>query len=807
MEHLPALFELATAYHSCRDVDSLLKTCTAQLGSRLGARAVLAWVLSESEEEMVCRARWFETGGRIEPAPGSVTEGLLVEMLEATRARRLSGKEIDPDEMAHLAENDRERVKTALYVPLSAAKGGVGIIEVLNKRGGEFTAEDVALAEEVGQLTGRALDTLLAIERERGSGLATIERLTALYDISRIFNSTLELDDLLPIVADKIRDILEAEACTLWLMDAEAKELYFAQQAGEDPTVNEDDRLPLGEGVAGQVAQQAEAKVIPEARADPLLAARQQASKDFQIESLMWAPLMKEEEVLGVVEVVNKLDGTAFDEDDLFFLTSISEQAAIALNNANLLDAERKVHELDALLAISKEITSTLNLDRVLLTVVNQAGTVLPFDRCTIGLFDRGKLTLSAVSGMEAVPKTQEMEALRQLLEWVVQQDEAVSASQGEEGWEVEPEAGQQHLVPYLEQAGYRGFYAMPLQDEQGKLGVIALESAEEDSWGENELEVLSILANQTTVAVRNAQLYQQVPLISVMQPFLERKAKLLAMPRARLTRLGIQALLALLVLVVVPWKMRIGTNAIVVPAQRQVVASEVEGVIQGVFVREGDQVEAGTLLAELDASDDRIRLERGQANLALARRQLAEADARGDLGAANQAVLRMQMYQAETDLYREKVEKARLRAPVAGVIVTSKVEERMGELLHKGEAFCELVETGRLAAEMNVPETSLDLIQPGARVSLKFNAFPTHTFTGTVERISAQAISLQGEQYFVVRATFSDPGLGARTGMVGRAKIIAAGGWGESGWYPIGYVIFRAPARWVWRKAWTWLP
>ncbi|MEE8200814.1 MAG: GAF domain-containing protein [Candidatus Acidoferrales bacterium] len=807
MEHLSSLFELATAYHACRNVDTLLKSFASQLASRVGARAVLVWLFSDTEDEKLCRGRWSEAGVVFEPSPEPVTEGLLVDMLEATRAQRLSARQIKPDRLIHLAENDRERVKSALYAPIPGPKGVAGVVEVLNKKSGDFSADDAAFVEEASRLTGRALDSARAIEQERHSRLVTIERLTALYDISRTFNSTLELEDLLPIIAEKIRDILGAEACNLWLVDSEAHDLYFAQQAGEDPTTSEDDRFPLGEGVPGQVAQRGEAMLVENAQEEPLLAPRQQASKVFKIDTLMCAPLLKDEEVLGVVEVVNKLEGDPFGEDDLFFLGSISEQAAIALNNANLLEAERKVHELDALLAISKEITSTLNLDRVLLTVVNQASTVLPFDRCTIGLFDRGRFILNAVSGLEAVPKTEEMESLRRLLEWVAQQDKAVSADKGEQGWEVEPKSGQEYLVPYLERVSYRGFYALPLTDEQGTLGVIALESAEEGFLSESHLELLSILASQTTVAIRNAQLYQQVPLINVMQPLLERKAKLMALPRARLKRMGLQALALALFLVIVPWKMRISTNAIVVPAERRAVAAQVEGVIQRVFVREGEAVDGGTVLAELDASDNRVSLERAQTNLALTRRQLAEAEAQRELGDANQARLRMQMHQAEVALFRDKVEKARLRSPGAGVIVTPKVEEKVGQLLEKGELFCELVNAEQLAVEMNVPETNLDLIRPGAQFSLKLNAFPTRTFSGRVERVGAQAVAIEGDQYFVVRATFANPDLKARTGMVGRAKIGARGGWGDSGWYPIGYVLLRSPARWGWRKVWTWLP
>ena len=78
------------------------------------------------------------------------------------------------------------------------------------------------------------------------------------------------------------------------------------------------------------------------------------------------APLVAKEFQVGLIEVINKRDGTPFLEDDLFLLNSIAETAASALNNAGLLQAERKVEVLETLVKVSAEITSTLDLDRVL---------------------------------------------------------------------------------------------------------------------------------------------------------------------------------------------------------------------------------------------------------------------------------------------------------------------------------------------------------------------------------------------------------------------------------------------------------
>jgi RND family efflux transporter MFP subunit len=807
MKRLSALYELAISYHACRDVDTLLKTLANHLGQHLEARAVFIWLCLDGGPEMVCRGRWVETAERFEPVPQPVTEGLLAEMLEADGARRLSGEEVDPDALVHLTEIHRERVSTGLYAPIPGTRGREGVVEVLNTSHGEFTADDAVFLEEAAQITGQALDTLRAIEKERLAGLATVERLTALYDIGRAFNSTLELADLLPVMAEKIFSLLGAQACNLWLVDSQQEDLYFAQQVGEDPTTKEDVRLPLGEGLIGQVAQQGEARLLVDAQEEPLLAARQPADGDFRIETLMCAPLLKDDRVLGVIEVVNKLEGTPFDEDDLFLLASVGEQAAIALSNANLLEAERKVHELDALLAISKEITSTLDLDRVLTTVVHQAATVVPFDRCAIGLFDRGQFVLGAVSGEAEVPRTREMGQLREALEAVASQSQAVSADRHEGGWEVNVPDGKEELTRFLEAQGCGGFYALPLRDEQGTVGVLALLSNEADFLSENHLEVLSILANQTTVAIRNARLYQEVPLINVWKPLLEKKQKLLAVPFGRWLEWGWKVGLVVLALVVVPWKLRIEAGATVVPAGRRVVSAEVEGVIKRVPVHEGEQVAEGTVLAELDDTDNRLRLGQAQTDWALARRDLQDAGALGQLGAAAQARLQMEIAQEEVGLFHQKVELAQLRSPIAGVIVTPKVEEKVGKLLTRGEEFCELVEPFQMAVEMNVPETDEALIRPPAPVALKLNSFPTRTFRGTVERMGAQTVSAAGEQFFIVRALFPNPNGAARTGMVGQAKITAASGWSQSGWYPVGYVLFRTPARWVWTKVWSWLP
>ena len=808
METSSALFELASVSLACRDQDTLLKTFAARVGATLGARAVLVWTPDAAGEGLVCRMRWTEPGERLNPSADTVTEGPLLVVYESGATSRLTAREISVEALEHLDETSRTRVKSVLYATLPGAESPAGIVEVLNKRSGDFTAEDAHFLEEASRLASQALTNLGAIEGERQAQLATLERLTALYDLGRTFTSTLELDELLPIVAGKIRDILGAGACNLWLADGNTDELYLVHTAGEDPTVEEDARTTMSEGLLGEIAQQGNPKLVEDATEEPGLEERRKTGGEFEIQSWMGAPLRNDDEVLGVVELVNKSDGTPFDEDDLFFLSSISEQAAVAIHNANLLESERKVHTLDALLKISQEITSTLDLDHVLSTVVHQAGSIVPFDHCVIGFFDRRRFVLGAVSGEEEVPKSREMSELRERLEWVASQENPISADLYEDGWRIDPEGARAQIVSFLEAHEYNGFYALPLRDDQGTLGVMALLSGDADFLNDTNKETIAILANQTTVAIRNAQLYQQVPLANLLQPLAERKKKLLAAVMQGRTLQYIERVgLIALILIIVPWPMRLGTDATVVPAVRRMVSTIEGGLVQRVLVHEGEAVQPGQVLAQLYNGENRVKLAEAEAALAQARHDLAEAQFRNDSTAAGQAKIRADLHAAEVQLEQQRMAAAQIFAPIAGIVITPKVEEKTGTMLKSGETFCEIVAQDPMALEMSVPETDLGLLQPGKNVALKLNAFPTKTFEGTVERIGAQTRSDAGDQYFLVRAIFRNSGGLARNGMVGRARIRAGGGFFNSGWYSVGYVLLRAPFRWIWQKAWAWLP
>ena len=183
-----------------------------------------------------------------------------------------------------------------------------------------------------------------------------------------------------------------------------------------------------------------------------------------------------------------------------------------------------------------------------------------------IGFFDRSKFLLGAVSGEAEVPKTREMSDLRTRLEWVASQGGPVSADLYEDGWHTTPEDAKAQIVPFLEAHTQNGFYGLPLKDDQGTLGALALLSGDADFLTDSNKETVGILANQTTVAIRNAQLYQQVPLANLLQPFSQRKkgcSRRCPVRAGANTRNALALILGALILI--PWPMRVGTDATVV--------------------------------------------------------------------------------------------------------------------------------------------------------------------------------------------------------------------------------------------------
>lgn len=714
----------------------------------------------------------------------------LARLAETREPLLYSGTSLAREHYAHL--DVRRTVASVAYVPILLDELLVGAIEAIGF-GQLLNKDDIAALEQLTDLSALALATALAYENERNSNLDSITRLTQLYDVEKVFNSTLQINELMPTICAKVRELLSCQAVNLYMVQDE--DLVLMARDGEDETVALD-------GAAGPIiAQMGDAgePVLVADPNDPRLAQRNGDLQAGRIVGLMAAPVVYEESLVAVLECVNKDNGAAFDEDDLFFLTMMTQTASGALHNASLLEAEKKIEILETLVSISHEITSTLNLERVLQVVVNGPQRIMTYDRAAVAMERKGRLQLKAVSGMlEIVNTDPQIRLLREALEFASQYDKPLYVVARGDTVEADREETQQKFLNYFRESNVRAWYSVPLADDQGRLGVLVFESTNPDFLGEAQFEFINVVASQATVALRNASLYEEVPLIGVLEPILHKKRQFMAMEKQRKGATLALAAAAVLFLLFVPLPMRVAGDATVSPHSSSNVQAEVDGVVRNVYVHEGDQVAKGAVLADMNDWDHRAALAAAEAKRATAQAAMNRALAANDGTEAGIQRVQADYWEAETTRARERLERTKLRSPIDGVVATPQVDTLAGTKLAVGETFANVINTSHATMDVAIDETDLPLLRSGQTATVKLDSFPLRRFHGHVEIISPVSKAQEDKRVFFARVDIPNQQGLIRPGMSGLTKV-------SVGWRPSGYVVFRGFGMWLWTKLWGW--
>ncbi|MGA2372160.1 MAG: GAF domain-containing protein [Candidatus Korobacteraceae bacterium] len=738
---------------------------------------------------------------KVKATAGDITVSEVVKCDAGTLGRLAETRAVQVFEVAALQREDfshldvRRSAVSLAYIPLVADGVLVGAIEVVGYEH-SFPATALQSLSEIAELASPAIAAALKYENERDVSLQSISRVTQMYDLEKVFNSTLELDDLLPMIAKKFAEVMNVQGINLWMVNGDVLELI--SQAGFDGTVVVGNLQRAGEGIAGDLSESGESVLIDDPE-DERLQKRNTGHEDSRVFSLVAAPLMELESLVGVVEAVNRHDGLPFDEDDHFLLINMCETASNALHNADLLQAERKLEVLEALVKVSNEITSTLDLDRVLQAIVNEPGTVIHYERAAIALEVRGKLQIKAVTGAVRInPQDPDIVRLQSLLEWASVSNNPILVSQHDDEIDADREETRAKFQAYFAQTGMRGFHSLPLADDDGRIGMLSFESGDPDFLSTSHLEMIKVLAGQATVALRNATLYREVPFIDLLAPILNRKRKFLALrKRRRMLLVGATALVVIF-LAGFPLPLRVEGFATVAPSHSARIQPEVAGLIQRVDVHEGEAVSQGTVLARLDDWQYRMALAAAQAKYETAVSAMDRALASNDGTEAGIQRVQADFWSTEVMRNQERLEKTLLRTPIAGRVATAHIEDFVGLNLHPGDTFAEVVDTSHANIDVAIDEADIARVDSGLKGAVKLEGLPNHTFHAPVVVVSPKAELNDNQRLFYARLVVPNEDGLIRSGMQGRGKI-------STGWAPAGWVIFRRPTLWLWSKFWSW--
>jgi len=230
-------------------------------------------------------------------------------------------------------------------------------------------------------------------------------RLRAISEIGLALSSTLDLDELLVTIMEKITELMGAERSTLFLLDTETNELWSKISQGVE---NAEIRVKVGEGIAGSVAETGHSMNIPDAYAEPRFSSNHDAQSGFKTRNMLCQPIRnREERIIGVVQVLNSRH-EEFSAEDERLLSVLASQAAIAIENSRLYQdmfeknqalvqmterLEHKVAELDLLYDLEQKLSRVDNLQAMVSTITKETAEVLEANGAALVLDEAEHLT------------------------------------------------------------------------------------------------------------------------------------------------------------------------------------------------------------------------------------------------------------------------------------------------------------------------------------------------------------------------------------------------------------------------------
>lgn len=186
-----------------------------------------------------------------------------------------------------------------------------------------------------------------------------VRDLKALLDVSKAITSEAHLDNLLQVIMEKTTEVIDADRGTLFLFDESSNELWskIAQKLGKIKEI----RFPVGVGVAGEVAKSRTGINIKDAYNDPRFNPDFDTKTGYHTRSILCLPMISlNGDLVGVIQVLNKKGGGAFDKRDESLLEALGAHASVALERARLTEAYVEKQRIEEALKLARDIQMSI---------------------------------------------------------------------------------------------------------------------------------------------------------------------------------------------------------------------------------------------------------------------------------------------------------------------------------------------------------------------------------------------------------------------------------------------------------------
>jgi signal transduction histidine kinase len=194
---------------------------------------------------------------------------------------------------------------------------------------------------------------------------AKTSRLQMMLEVSRVLNSTLDLDTLLRMIIEVATQVTQTEAASILLLDEETGELHFEAATGVKRAEVKRTVVPLEGSIAGWIITHKQPLMVNNVHHDPRHYVQVDRATQFDTRSILGAPLHVKDQTIGVLEVLNKRDKSSFTEQDIETLETLAAQAAVAIANARLFAQSDQL--ADVIHELRTPMTSIVGYTQILL--------------------------------------------------------------------------------------------------------------------------------------------------------------------------------------------------------------------------------------------------------------------------------------------------------------------------------------------------------------------------------------------------------------------------------------------------------
>ncbi|MBU0983578.1 MAG: GAF domain-containing protein [candidate division Zixibacteria bacterium] len=323
-----------------------------------------------------------------------------------------------------------------------------------------------------------------------------------LLEAARIFNTTLEYEELIELVLKLVMKAVDAQAALVFRIDHDRTDMKVRFMKRDDSTFSVFYR-ELGQGVVGWVAQYRQPIIINDPANDPRVDGELGNMSGIAFESLVSVPLVGRGQMIGVVAAINKTDGP-FTEADLDILTGLNNQMAVAIDNTSLLrHLKRESLERQALYEVGKKLSSSLELDELLREILTSLKMVVRYDAGGIFLIepDSGNMKSINYNGYDPA------------------QEEQLQVKFGQGLIGTVANTGEPVIVPdvtadprYINARSItRSEIVVPIKIDDRVIGVLNLESNELNAYNNRSLALMETFATQAAISLERARLHRDI--------------------------------------------------------------------------------------------------------------------------------------------------------------------------------------------------------------------------------------------------------------------------------------------------------